>query len=149
MYEAHFLPSHLTVALISAIIYTAIVQPTVTNPILLWSFGFCGTLRFIGFCATAFFIYLYERYHNVCVRSREDEMRRAGLYETMGAEGFAYRSWKKNWTDYVVLPINGTLYGSVPAVVAQFSHLFTSELTYTVSAKPQLKRMADKLASLA
>jgi hypothetical protein len=149
LYEAHFLPAHLTVALISAVVYGAVVPPSATHPILLWSFGFCGTLRFIGFCATAFFVYLYETYHNICVRNREDEMKRVNLYNNMGADSFAYRNWKQNWSDYVVLPINGTLYGSIPAVVAQFSHMWTVHLTYTVSAKPQLKKVAEKLASLA
>ena len=148
MYEAHFLPTHLTIALASGIIYGAFVPAAVTNPILLWSLSFCGTLRLVGLAATVFFIYMYETYHSMCVRMREDEMKRVGLYDEM-SDGFAYRSWKVNWTDYVALPINGTLYGSMPALVAQICHLWTDRLTYRVSAKPQLKRVAERIAALA
>ena len=148
LFEAHFLPLHLAIALISGIAYGAAVPPTVTNPLLLWSLGFCGTVRFIGFCGTCLFLYLYESYHSVCVKNREDEMKRAGLWEDM-QEGFAHRSWKKNFTDYCAIPVNGILFAAAPALVAEISHFWTDQLVYTVSAKPQLKRVAEKLASLA
>jgi hypothetical protein len=144
MYEAHFLPAHLTAALLAEVIFTARVGPSSIHPMLLWAFSFCGTLRFIGFVATAAFVYFYESYHAVCVRNREDEMKQAGLWEGM-QENFSYRSFKKNWFDYCALPINGTLYGTAPAVVAEFSHLFTDKLVYHVSAKPQLKKLLDKM----
>ena len=110
MYEAHFLPSHLTVALLAEVIYGAVVganRSTSTHPFLLWSFSFCGTLRLIGFVATGIFMYLYEAYHLACVRAREDEMKRVGLYDNM-QENFSYRSFRKNWFDYCALPVNGT-----------------------------------------
>lgn len=138
LYEAHVLPSHLTIALISALIFTSNVPPEFTYPFLLQTLDICAILRFIGFCATAFFIYFYEKYHFTSVSMREEEMRRADLYEDMQGN-FAYRGWS-NWTDYVVLPINGTLFGTLPAVVAQFSHLWTTTLAFSVSAKPQVKR---------
>ena len=147
LYEAHFLPAHLTSALLAEVLYGAILGPAATkstNELLLWSFSFCGTLRFIGFVATAFFMYLYESYHLVCVRNREDEMKRAGLYEDM-QDSFSYRSWKKNWFDYVALPVNGTLYGTAPAVVAEFSHLLTDRIVYQVSAKPKLLKLVESV----
>ena len=143
MYEAHFLPSHLTVALLAEVIYGAVIganRSTSTHPFLLWSFSFCGTLRLIGFAATGIFMYLYESYHLASVRAREDEMKRVGLYDTM-QENFSYRSFRKNWFDYCALPVNGTLYGTIPAVVAEFCHLWTEKLTYHVSAKPKLLKM--------
>lgn len=115
---------------------------------MLWSFGFCATLRIVGFLATDAFLLFYEVYHRLCVKEREAEMKRAGLWEDM-QDGFAHRSWKQNWTDYVALPVNGTLYGTAPAVAANFAHFWTDRLTYTVSAKPQLKRLAEKIIQLA
>jgi hypothetical protein len=132
--------------LVSAVIYTSFVAPSVTNPIMLWSLSFCGTLRLIGFACTAVFLYFYEGYHATCVKSREEEMKQAGLWEDM-QNGFAHRHWKVNWTDYVALPVNGTLYGAAPAIVANICQFRTDRLTYTVSAKPQLKKVAERIAS--
>ena len=148
LYEAHFLPAHLTAALVSGLIFSAYIPASTTHPLLVWALSFCGTLRFIGFCGTGLFIYLYESYHSVCVRNREDEMKRVGLWEDMQG-GFAHRSWRKNWSDYVAIPVNGTLFGTVPAVVAEVCHLWTDQLVYTVSAKPQLKRLAERVIQLA
>ena len=145
LYEAHFLPSHLTVALLSAVIYTAYVPPVITHPLLLWSFGFNGTLRLIGFILFSCYLYLYESYHQLCVVAREDEMKRAGLWERMQG-GFSYRSWRNNFMDYCLMPLTGTMFGTIPAVMAEISHFWTDQLVYTVSAKPQLKRELDRVA---
>ncbi|KAH8832993.1 glycosyl transferase family group 2-domain-containing protein [Flagelloscypha sp. PMI_526] len=145
LYEAHFLPSHITIALVSAIIFTSNVSPEHTNPLLLWSLDVCGYLRLVGFLATALYIALYERYHAVAVNMREEEMQSAGLWTDM-QDGFAKRQWVTNWTDYIVLPVNGTLYGTVPALIAQMSHLWTTRLTYTVSAKPPVMSAEDRIA---
>ena len=142
LYEAHFLPAHLTVALIAEVICTSLVGPSVIHPGLMSAFSFCGTLRVIGFCATACFVYFYETYHLVCVRNREEEMKAAGLWEDM-QDNFSYRSLRKNWFDYCALPVNGTLYGTAPAIVAEFSHLWTDQIVYQVSAKP-LKKLAER-----
>jgi hypothetical protein len=105
-------------------------------------------LRFIGFCLFNVYIFRYETYHKVCVRSREEEMKRAGLYDQM-IGGFSHRTWKKNWIDYTCLPITGTLFGTIPGAFAELCHLFTDKLVYTVSLKPQLNRTADKGIALA
>ena len=150
LYEAHFLPAHLTVALLTAVAYSSVYPPLASpspspaHPLLCWSFSFNATLRLIGFAATALFIHFYEAYHATCVRAREDEMRAAGLWDDM-RDGFAYRRWRENWTDYIALPVNGVLFGTAPAVVANMCHLWTDRLVYTVSAKP-LKRMAERVA---
>ena len=144
LYEAHFLPAHVTAALLAEVIYTAKFGPSEIHPMLLWAFSFCGTLRLIGFLATAVFMYFYESYHLTCVRNREAEMKQAGLYDDM-LGSFSYRSLRKNWFDYVALPVNGTLYGTAPAIVAEFSHFFTDRLVYQVSAKPQLKKLVDRV----
>ena len=147
LYEAHFLPAHLTVALLAEVLYGSIIGPSAasnTNPLLLWSFSFCGTLRIVGFIGTNIFMYLYESYHLACVRSREDEMKQAGLWENMQGS-FTYRTWRKNWSDYVALPVNGALYGTLPAVVAEFCHFYTNRLVYHVSAKPKLLKIVERV----
>jgi len=137
LYEAHFLPAHLTVALFSAVIYSALIPPAATHPLLQWSFGFCGTLRFIGLLLTCCYLGLYESYHRICVRYREDDMKRAGLYlDMLAGAGFAHRCWRRNWIDYTCLPLTGMLFGTIPALVAYANHFFTDQLLYQVSAKP-------------
>jgi hypothetical protein len=148
MFEAHFLPAHITVALFSGVIYASFVSPDVTNPWLMWCFGFTGTLRIFGIILTTIFLYLYESYHQTCARTREDEMKRVGLWEDMQGN-FAYRKWSKNWMDYLCLPVTGTLYGTAPAVVVNACHFFTDKLTYKVSAKPQLKKLVDRVTQVA
>ena len=144
LYEAHFLPTHLSIALLSAVIYTAFVPAVVTHPALLAVFSFCGTLRFIGMFLTGCYLYLYESYHQVCIRYREDEMKRAGLYDDMAAQdSFTHRHWKTNWSDYCCLPITGLLFATIPAVVVSIKHFYTDKMVYTVSAKPQ--KIADTL----
>lgn len=152
LYEAHFLPAHLTVALFSAVIYSSWVPNAVTHPVLLSAFSFCGTLRAIGMLLTCFYLYLYESYHKLCVKYREDEMKKAGLYEDMkAADGFSHREWRSNWMDYLCLPATGMLFGTIPAVVAYLRHFYTDNLLYTVSAKPQvqMQKVADKLHAVA
>ena len=143
LFEAHFLPTHLTVALATGVLYSTYTPASVTHPLLLWSFGFNGTLRFVGILLTFFYLYLYENYHLICVRAREEEMKRAGLWERMQG-GFSYRSMKKNWIDYCLMPVAGMLFSTIPAVVAEVSHFWTDKLVYTVSAKPRLLKEVEK-----
>lgn len=41
--------------------------------------------------------------------------------------------------DVIVFPIAGTLFGSIPAIHAQIRQLWSVELAYTVSLKPDFK----------
>jgi hypothetical protein len=137
LFEAHFLPTHLTILLVSTTIYSALTPASQIHPTLLWAFDFSGTLRFLGFVCMMVFFRLYETYHHTCVTAREAEMRRAGLYDQMQG-GFTHRHWRSNFVDYFVFPVAGTIFGSIPAVVAEISHFYTDRLTYRVSKKPQL-----------
>ncbi|MCJ1389691.1 hypothetical protein MMC18_002548 [Xylographa bjoerkii] len=148
LFEAHFLPSHLTIALVSAVLYSTLVPPILTHRWLLWSFGFNATMRLIGFCLFSFYLFLYESYHQLCVRTREDEMKRAGLWDRMQG-GFTHRTWKRNFIDYCLMPVTGTMFGTIPAVMAEISHFWTDQLVYTVSAKPQLNREIEKVVEMA
>lgn len=63
----------------------------------------------------------------------------AGLAGKMDG-GFSYRkNWRRNVADYVMFPIAGVIFGSVPSVVAQISQLWTLCLVYRVSKKPDRK----------
>lgn len=93
------------------------------------------------------FLVQYEFYHSTCVRIREDEMKRVGLWEDM-QDGFSRRDWRENWTDYVALPVIGTVFGTIPAIVAGFCHFFTDRLAYTVPSKLMRSR-AEKVVQLA
>ncbi|KAI9873753.1 MAG: hypothetical protein M1830_010630 [Pleopsidium flavum] len=140
LFEAHFLPTHLTILLLSSAIYSLFTPVALIAPTLLWAFDFTSTLRLLGFLCMMFFFWLYESYHYTCVQAREDEMRRAGLYEQMQG-GFTYRHWRWNMLDYFIFPVSGTVFGSIPAIVAEMCHFYTSRLTYRVSKKPQLLRV--------
>lgn len=137
LFEAHFLPTHLTILLASSTLYTLTTPATQIHPTLLWAFDFTSTLRFLGIICMMTFFRLYESYHHTCVSAREAEMRRAGLYEQMQG-GFTHRHWRWNILDYVIFPFAGTFFGSIPAIVAEMSHFYTDRLTYRVSKKPQL-----------
>lgn len=83
----------------------------------------------------AYFVTAYEAFHSTCIAVREYEARKANLYDETN---FSYRH---PWTmgcvaDYLIFPIAGTLYGGVPLLQAAFSHFWTENLVYLVSAKP-------------
>lgn len=85
----------------------------------------------------AYFAIFYERYHRVCVEARESEMKRAGLYDHM-TDNFSHRKPSRPVTclDYLLFPVAGTIFGSVPLVHAAFAHFWTDRLAYKVSEKP-------------
>jgi hypothetical protein len=49
---------------------------------------------------------------------------------------FSQRSIWKNKLDYILIPVAAPIFGSIPAIQAQFSHFWTLDLVYTVSLKP-------------
>jgi hypothetical protein len=103
-------------------------------------------LRAAGFaCMTMYFVIFYESYHRVCIEARAREMKKAGLYEEL-AEEFSYRKRFSLVTmmDYVLFPVAGTAFGSVPLLQAIVSHFWTEKLVYLVSAKP-VKSVAKAL----
>jgi hypothetical protein len=64
-------------------------------------------------------------------------MKRAGLYDDM-TETFCHRKRSKPviWLDYLLFPLAGTIFGSVPLIHAAFAHFWTDRLAYKVSEKP-------------
>lgn len=138
LFEAHFLPIHLFLVLLASAVYSALPHPISQCRLLTATMEFTSYLRGAGFaCMTMYFVVFYESYHQACIQAREREMKRAGLYEEM-AQDFSHR---QRWTltvllDYVLFPVAGTIFGSVPLLQAIISHFWTEKLVYLVSAKP-------------
>jgi hypothetical protein len=146
IFEAHFLPTHLAIILLASTIYTAFPPPITHCRLLTAILDFTGTCRAISFVlmVLAFSIF-YERYHAACVRTREEAMKRAGLWEEMqGTFSYRRRNLKTSF-DYIIFPVAGMIFGSVPAIHAAFAHFYTDRLTYTVSEKPKTERKGAPL----
>lgn len=137
LFEAHIMPVHMTILVLASTIFLWATEGKDDDNNLRWLIGWCGPLRAVGFMAVACYIILYERYHQICVTTREKEMKEAGLYEGMC---FSHRSLKTNWTDYAMIPIVAPLYGSIPCLQAELSHFWTIDLAYTVSKKVTRQR---------
>lgn len=135
LFEAHFLPTHMILVIIASSIYAWIVEGKPDDLHVAWTFTLTNYLRIISFGGTAVYLTLYESYHATGAGLREAEMRIAGLAEHMV---FSFRKFPNNLIDYAVSPLVAPLFGSVPALQAQFSQFWTQELVYAVSAKPEV-----------
>jgi hypothetical protein len=136
MFEAHFLPIHINFHIISSAIYTLFTPSTQMPSLLLHALDLTGYMRMVSFFLFLYFFYLYEIYHTICVSSRETEMVQAGLADRL-IDGFSYRNWRKNGIDFILFPVAGTLFVSIPATVALIWQLWTLNLVYKVTKKPQ------------
>jgi len=139
MFEAHFLPAHLALLIVGGGLYAALTPPTHIPLLLQQVFDLTAYIRMICLFNFTIFLFLYETYHTLCLATREEEMKRAGLADRM-YDSFSSRKSIKNWLDYFAFPVTGVLFGSIPALVALCYHFWTMELVYKVSKKPQ--RMA-------
>lgn len=137
LFEAHIMPVHMTVLVLASTIFMWVTEGREDTANLRWIISWTGLLRALGFFAAACYIILYERYHRLCVATREKEMKEAGLYEGMC---FSHRSLRANWRDYIMLPLVAPLYGSIPCLQAEISHFWTIDLVYTVSKKVTRQR---------
>lgn len=141
LFEAHFLPNHLFLVLLASALYGSLPYPNSHCRILSFTLDMTSYMRAVGFALmTIYFVVFYERYHQVCIQAREQEMKRAGLYEEM-EDDFSHR---QRWTlaailDYFMFPVSGTMFGSIPLLQAILSHFWTEKLVYLVSAKPVVK----------
>jgi hypothetical protein len=138
LFEAHFLPIHLFLVLLASALYSALPYPITSSPLLEGTMALTAYLRAAGFAfMTMYFVVFYEGYHRACIEARASEMKKAGLYEELEDE-FSYRRRTSivTWTDYVLFPVAGTIFGSVPLLQAIVSHFWTEKLVYLVSAKP-------------
>ncbi|KAK5731436.1 hypothetical protein LTR17_011398 [Elasticomyces elasticus] len=138
LYEAHFMPLHLSLILTTSTCYSLLYPRFLMPGIMRLALDISAWCRFLGFCSMLFGYSQYEHYHRRCVGLRQEEMRKAGLLERMVEQN----SFSPNVFMYVgileaaVFAIGGFLYGAIPALQAEFSHVFTTRLTYVVSLKP-------------
>ncbi|KAK6536942.1 hypothetical protein TWF281_001149 [Arthrobotrys megalospora] len=139
IFEAHFLPAHLFVVLITSSIYLAINPATAVSRWVQLSMDVMAYLRTFGFLTMLFyFFFCYERYHKICVDVRTAELKRSGLYRDF-EDQISRRNPRTplTWLDYVIFPVAGLIYGGLPLLHAAFSHFWSVDLNYKVSAKPK------------
>ena len=137
LFEAHFLTVHLFLLLISSEIYKFFTPIGDIPPLLFRSIVVAGQMRAGAFICMLCAFFVYESYHAVCVQAREDEMRRAGLYQRL--RGDFSKPGKRDvmhWAQYLMFPIPGIVFVTLPSIIAQLSHFGTERLDYVVSLKP-------------
>jgi hypothetical protein len=132
MFEAHFLPIHLTLLLVVSGRYTLFTPEAQIPRLLLQTLNLTGYVRLLSALNLIYFFFLYESYHALCVSSRQVEMSRTGLSN----QSFSYRSWRKTGLDFCLFPVAGVLFGSLPASIALVCQFWTTKLVYRVSKKP-------------
>lgn len=139
LFEAHFLPIHMTILVIASTLYVWVTDGNDENDphSVGWTFTVAQILRTLGFMGVGFYFFLYEGFHRICVANREREMTRANLVDGMC---FSYRSIRKNFIDYALAPVVAPVYGAIPCAQAELSHFWTVDLVYTVSKKVTRQR---------
>lgn len=139
LFEAHFLPLHLSLILAVSGLMENFSGLTFPREFAL-ALEFCAYCRWIGWFLVVCFFYRYNAYLKLCCSLRKDEMKRAGLLNAEDEnEGFCNEVF--SWFGLVeagVFPLGGFVFGAFPAAQAIVSHVFTDKLTYTVSLKPAL-----------
>jgi hypothetical protein len=136
LWQAHFLILHFFLALVVPAVITTL-RPNV-HPTLAAAMGWSAGMRAAAFLMFNCVVFVHDGMHEVCARAREEDMAAAGL--PCGAER---RKWfrLRHLAERACLPIVGVVYGVLPAVVAQASHLWTDELVYVVAGKPKVEGM--------
>ncbi|KAJ5089044.1 hypothetical protein N7532_007728 [Penicillium argentinense] len=144
LWEAHFLPAHLTIVMIFSVLYTLWVPAAQMHPTLAWAFTTTDLLRMSSLVGMNVCLSLYEQWHTLCLDSRMEDMRKADLPDT----GFARRLWNKPQFlfDRICFPVAGTIFGAVPTLHAVLAHFWTDRLVYRVSKKPTFSLEAVGLA---
>ncbi|GAO19252.1 hypothetical protein UVI_02054990 [Ustilaginoidea virens] len=132
LFEAHFLPVHMTILVFASSLYVLFAEGNGDPHNIAWTFSASSTLRIMGFLGVASYLFLYESFHRIGVAAREREMTKANL---AGGMCFSHRRIKRNYIDYVLVPIVAPLYGAIPCAQAEISHLWTVNLAYSVSRK--------------
>ena len=145
LFEAHCLPTHMMILVISTLIYSFLTEGKSDTSHIAWTFALSAYLRVIGFLMVALYLGLYESFHHSAVTGRKAQMKAVGLYEGM-ENSFSHRSFWRNKCDYILIPVAAPIFGSIPAVQAQMSHFWTLDLVYTVSKKPSRAPTPTKTA---
>ncbi|BFZ58802.1 hypothetical protein PYCC9005_005867 [Savitreella phatthalungensis] len=132
LYEAHLLPIQLAVFVVVGLFARCETGPLA--PIL----SLTGVSRFVNILQTFLWMYLAESFYAKCVG-----MRLAHNPNSQVAKRSIYNLW-----DYLLFPVAGFVYGSVPGVHAQMMHLVTDRIDYKVSLKPQAPSQSSSSSSL-
>ncbi|PFH56560.1 hypothetical protein XA68_16333 [Ophiocordyceps unilateralis] len=144
LFEAHFLPVHMTILILASTLYMWVVDGQDDANNLGWIFALCNVLRTLGFVEVACYLFLYESFHRICVKTRYREMTKARLADDMC---FSNRTIRRNLIDYVLVPLVAPLYGAIPCAQAEISHFWTVNLVYTVSLKATRQRARSFVAA--
>lgn len=145
LFEAHFLPVQMTILVIASTLYIWVTEGTADVHGVAWIFTICKVLRTAGFMQVAFYLFLYENFHQICLATREKEMADAGLSKGMN---FSHRNVKTNYIDYIMVPLVAPIYGAIPCAQAQICHFWTLDLVYTVSKKVTRQRAKSLSAEM-
>ena len=137
LFEAHFLPLQMTILVVASSVFVWVTEGSPDIHGTCWIFNVCNILRTLGFMEVALYLFLYEYFHRICLETREKEMSDVGLSKGMH---FSRRDPKKNFIDYVMVPLVAPLYGAIPCAQAQVCHFWTMDLVYTVSKKVTRQR---------
>jgi hypothetical protein len=138
LWQAHFLILHFFIALVLPAVITTLRAPGTVHPTLLAALSWSAGMRAAAFVMFNAVFFLHDTLHDVCARARETDMAAAGLPCAVER-----RKWyrPKHLAERACLPVVGVVYGVLPAVVAQLSHLWTDELVYVVAGKPKVEGM--------
>lgn len=144
LFEAHFLPVHMTILVVASTLFVWVTEGDPDVHDIFWVFDACNVLRTAGFMEIGLYLFLYEKFHRICVTAREREMAAAGLAQGMH---FSRRTVRRNYIDYIMVPLVAPLYGAIPCVQAQISHFWTLDLVYSVSRKVTRQRAKSLTAA--
>ncbi|KAH7171158.1 glycosyl transferase family group 2-domain-containing protein [Dactylonectria macrodidyma] len=142
IFEAHFLPVHMAILVIASTIYVKVAEGKEDPQNLAWIFNWCNVIRILGFLQISIYLVMYESFHCVGVAAREKCMVKAGLADGMD---FSRRSLRKNWKDYIMVPLVAPLYGTIPSAQALICQLWNQDLVYTVSKKATRRQAPNAL----
>jgi hypothetical protein len=151
LYEAHLLMGHMLLLVTMRVFTTstseALAPPTFEIPILTlekltsgaefvsWAYAFTDRMRAASLVFSIIMFMFYDRYHQQAAKYRwQVPGGRLGVQSS----DRSYRSFPFAMFDYFAMPA-GIVYGIIPILHAQFMHLFTDRLVYTVSFKPKGK----------
>ncbi|KAK9463620.1 uncharacterized protein V1516DRAFT_47984 [Lipomyces oligophaga] len=145
LFEAHFLPVHYFIDVLACSWLDLFGHEyKATSPFLQWTLEISSFLRTAAFCLVVVQLLLYERFHAAAlalrisavheglIRNSSDRIINASLRNVR----ISPRNFLANAADYVLFPVAGTIFGAVPAVMAQVMQFWTTDFVYHVSAKP-------------
>lgn len=142
LFEAHFLPTHLVLVLLTAEWHTFFHPEFPLPATIRATLNICSLSRWLSFLLVLAYFYRYDQYHRRCVELRKKEMRVAGLLHQLDEhDGFTPTSLLGGGLlGAALFPVGGVLFGALPALQAVICHVFTERLMYVVSLKPRFKQ---------